>query len=371
MIDFLYCVFGYAIGFALYSVGILQIILTHKISVKQTKIMQNANVPAHYDVIYKRMFATIFIWSIMLYISFELIMCFANIQILIGIAIGALFAWLLSLKSQKFSPDNISDYQNTYGRYYVIADVEKFNELKILVNHDTLLYRWRHIVALLLLLPFPVINAVLINYTGKSLGLVPTVLLVEPFFFFIRHWNDMFYKATDNIGKADKKTSGNKAAIIFTTTTTIILLITNLYMLFIYNTLLTENKLLYEEINYLTDAVTKYESDGYERKYNNLIKYISDNADNVKRGSSNFFSSKQIVVVEVGESIEVPFWADYNDATVFGTPSNKNISFWWTQDKYENSYMFYNIEGVTKGCSILKFTNNKNSDEASVLVIVK
>ena len=87
MIDFLYCVLGYAIGFALYSVGILQIILTHKISVKQTKIMQNANVPAYYDVIYNRMFTTNFTWSFIIYIAYELIMYFSNKQILIGIAI--------------------------------------------------------------------------------------------------------------------------------------------------------------------------------------------------------------------------------------------------------------------------------------------
>lgn len=370
MIDFLYCLLGYAIGIALYSIGILQIILTHKISVKQTKIMQNANVPAHYDKIYKSMFITICIWSYILYIAFGLITYFANKQILIGIAIGLIFSWILSLRSLGFSRDNVEDYQKTYGKYYIISD-PNFENFKILLNHDTMLYRWRYVVVLLLLLPSSLISVFLLTYVENGLVLIPTLFLLEPLYFYIRHWNNMFYKSNKNIVQTVKKASNKNPVIILLTTGIIILLGINIFTLYLYNTLLTESKLLIDEVSILetdfkkSDAAKTIEN----ASMNNLLKEIRQYAGSVTSGTNDFKLLRCVMVLDKGSSMQSQIYANFT-STVSAESSNSKINFEFNDDEVDE-YLNFKVTGVNLGCSTLTFTNDYNDDTATMLVIVK
>ena len=117
----------WVVGLFLYSIGIMQVMITLFCAIPLTKRF-SAIYPVDTSGIYKKCATTIILWAVISAVVVFLVMHFGNFYAKCGFWIGVAIPFLLSLGKWGINPDNISDYFKTFHRYYPKnALVEIFN----------------------------------------------------------------------------------------------------------------------------------------------------------------------------------------------------------------------------------------------------
>lgn len=107
----------WAVGLFLYSIGVMQILLTVFCAIPLTKRFSAIYI-VDTSGIYKQCAFTIVLWCILSSIVIALVMVFGNSYVVYGFWIGFVMAFFLSIGKIGINNQNFIDYFESFGKYY-------------------------------------------------------------------------------------------------------------------------------------------------------------------------------------------------------------------------------------------------------------